>query len=209
MLQVCVFFVAGPLAAQGIAMARVVAQTLVLAVLIVVVVLSPRRGAIALISLGLGLAAIATSVLPGQEWSPLEITMLRRGGDVLAFSALTWVVAHAVYARGRITSSRLQGAAVIYLNLAAIFAAVFSLIWDLNPTAFANLPAPTGGPDELATMMYFSLTTLTTTGYGDIAPVDPFARSLANFEAVAGQFYIAITVARLVTLEIEGRRPLT
>jgi len=190
-------------------MARVVAQTLVLAVLIVVVVLSPRRGAIALISLGLGLAAIATSVLPGQEWSPLEITMLRRGGDVLAFSALTWVVAHAVYARGRITSSRLQGAAVIYLNLAAIFAAVFSLIWDLNPTAFANLPAPTGGPDELATMMYFSLTTLTTTGYGDIAPVDPFARSLANFEAVAGQFYIAITVARLVTLEIEGRRPLT
>ena len=94
-------------------MARVVAQTLVLAVLIVVVVLSPRRGAIALISLGLGLAAIATSVLPGQEWSPLEITMLRRGGDVLAFSALTWVVAHAVYARGRITSPRLQGAAVI------------------------------------------------------------------------------------------------
>jgi len=209
MLQVCVFFVAGPLAAQGGAIGRVVAQTLVLAVVIVVVVLSPRRGAIALISLGLGLAAIATSVLPGQEWSPLEITMLRRGGDVLAFSALTWVVAHAVYARGRITSSRLQGAAVIYLNLAAIFAAVFSLIWDLNPTAFANLPAPTGGPDELATMMYFSLTTLTTTGYGDIAPVDPFARSLANFEAVAGQFYIAITVARLVTLEIEGRRPLT
>jgi Ion channel len=54
--------------------------------------------------------------------------------------------------------------------------------------------------------MYFSLTTLTTTGYGDIVPVDPFARSLANLESVLRQFYLAITVARLVTLEIEGRR---
>jgi hypothetical protein len=55
-------------------------------------------------------------------------------------------------------------------------------------------------------MLYFSLTTLTTTGYGDIVAVDPFARSLANFEAVLGQFYLAITVARLVTLELADRR---
>ena len=55
-------------------------------------------------------------------------------------------------------------------------------------------------------MLYFSLTTLTTTGYGDIVPVDPFARSLANLEAVIGPFYLAITVARLVTLELADRR---
>jgi hypothetical protein len=40
----------------------------------------------------------------------------------------------------------------------------------------------------------------------DFVPVDPFARSLANLETVIGQFYLAITVARLVTLEIEDRR---
>ena len=55
-------------------------------------------------------------------------------------------------------------------------------------------------------MLYFSLATLTTTGYGDIVPVDPFARSLANLESVLGPFYLAITVARLVTLEVEDRR---
>ena len=54
--------------------------------------------------------------------------------------------------------------------------------------------------------MYFSLTTLTTTGYGDILPVDPFARSLANLESVFGVFYIAITVTRIVTLELQDRR---
>jgi hypothetical protein len=47
---------------------------------------------------------------------------------------------------------------------------------------------------------------LTTTGYGDIVAVDPLARSLANLESVLGQFYLAITVARLVTLELADRR---
>ena len=50
-------------------------------------------------------------------------------------------------------------------------------------------------------MLYFSLATLTTTGCGDIVVVDPFARSLADLESVLGQFRLAITVARLVTLD--------
>jgi hypothetical protein len=116
------------------------------------------------------------------------------------------IAANAVYAPGRITSHRLQGAAVVYLNLATIFGVVFSLIWDLNPSAFANVPAPIGGPGELAAMLYFSLTTLATTGYGDIVPVDPLAHSMANLASIIGQFYLAITVARLVTLELEHRR---
>jgi hypothetical protein len=54
-------------------------------------------------------------------------------------------------------------------------------------------------------MLYFSLTTLTTTGYGDIVAVDPLARSLANLEAVIGPFYLAMTVARLVTMGLTDR----
>ena len=76
----------------------------------------------------------------------------------------------------------------MYLNFAMIFASAFSLIRDLNPVSFAGLPAATGDLGELATMLYFSLTTFTTTGYGDIVPVDPFARSLANLGAVIGPF---------------------
>jgi hypothetical protein len=48
--------------------------------------------------------------------------------------------------------------------------------------------------------MYFSVSTLTTVGYGDIAPLNPIARSLANLEALIGQLYPAIIVARIVTL---------
>src|SRR5215471_13907878 len=177
-LELCAIFVAAPLAAKGLPVARAVADTLVLAVLVIVVLLSKKWAAIIVILLGL--AATAASFLLSTEWSPVSIAVLRRGGNILAFSALTWVVAHAVYAPGRITFHRLQGAVVLYLNLAIIFASAFALIWELNPAGFASLTGPTGDPRELATMLYFSLTTLTTTGYGDIVPIDPIARSLAN-----------------------------
>jgi len=124
----------------------------------------------------LGLAAIPASFLLSRAGAPVSTIVLRRGGDILAFSALTWVVADAVYAPGRITFHRLQGAVVLYLSLATIFAAAYGLIWELSPGAFANLVAEVGGPEEVGTMLYFSLTTLTTTGYGDIVAVDPFAR---------------------------------
>jgi voltage-gated potassium channel Kch len=203
-LEICTIFLAVPLAAKGLPTAQLIADTLVLAVIAVVVMLSLRWSAIILILLGL--AAIVASFLISEENSPISVIVMRRGGDILMFSALTWVVAHAVYAPGRITLRRLQGAIVMYLNLASIFAAAYGLISELSPGAFANLVVQGGGAEEIGTLLYFSFTTLTTTGYGDIVAVDPFARSLANFESVLGQFFLAITVARLVTLELADRR---
>ena len=55
-------------------------------------------------------------------------------------------------------------------------------------------------------LLYFSFTTLTTVGYGDIVPVHPFARSLANLEAIMGQLYPATLLARVVTLSVAARR---
>jgi hypothetical protein len=203
-LELCAIFLAAPLAAKGLPLARAVADMLVLAVLLAVVLLSQKWSAIVLILLGL--AATAASFPLSGELAPVLASVLRPAGAIFAFAALIWVVAHAVYAPGRITFHRLQGAIVVYLSLATIFASVYGLIWELSPAAFTNLVAPVGGPQEVGTTLYFSLTTLTTTGYGDIVAVDPFARSLANFESVLGQFYLAITVARLVTLELEDRR---
>jgi voltage-gated potassium channel Kch len=203
-LEICLIFVAAPLAAKGLPLVRPIIETMVLGVVVIVGMLSHRRVAIAAILLGL--AAGLTSRSLGSEWPPIAASALHRCGDILTFAGLTWVVSDAVYAPGRITFHRLQGAAVLYLNAAIIFSGAFCLIWELNPDAFAIPPAAAGDLGELATMLYFSLTTLTTTGYGDIVPIDPFARSLANLEAVMGPFYLAITVARLVTLELEDRR---
>ena len=60
--------------------------------------------------------------------------------------------------------------------------------------------------------IYFSFVTLATLGYGDITPITPIARGLAVFEAIVGQFYLAVLVARLVGLRAaadtgDGTRP--
>jgi hypothetical protein len=161
-LELCTVFLAEPLAARGLPIARAVADTLVLGLVLIVVALSHRRGAILLILLGAAATAAGSFVMP--EWSPAAAGIVRHGGNILAFSSLTWVVAHAIYAPGRITSRRLQGAVLVYLNLALIFASAFSLIWEVRPAAFANLSLAAGGPAELDAMMYFSLTTLTRPG---------------------------------------------
>jgi Ion channel len=187
-LQVFLLFVALPLDATGVPIAEPVAWLLLLVALTLVVMLSHRGGAIVLILLGL--APAAASFAFGRQWSAITASVLNHGRFILAFSALTWVVAHALYAPGRITFHRLQGAAVVYLSLATIFAVTFNLVWELVPGAFSNLPPAAPGPSEFATMLYFSLETLTTTGYGDIVPLNPFARSLANLESVIGPFYL-------------------
>ena len=100
-LEICAIFIAAPLAAKGLPAAQAVADTLVLAVLMIVVLLSQKWGAIFWILLGL--AGTVASYLASEEWSAISMAMFRRGGNILMFSALTWAVAHAVYAPGRIT----------------------------------------------------------------------------------------------------------
>ena len=53
---------------------------------------------------------------------------------------------------------------------------------------------------------YFSIVTLTTLGYGDITAVHPVARSVVMMEALLGQLYPTILIARLVTLQMEARK---
>jgi hypothetical protein len=154
-LELCLMFLAAPLAAKGLPVAGPIIETMFLAVIVVVVMLSRRRGAIAVILLGL--AAILASVLLGSGWPAPPRRVLHRGGDILTLSALTWVVSDALYAPGRITLHRLRGAAVMYLNFAMIFASAFSLIRDLNPAAFTSLSGADNDLGELVTMLYFSL----------------------------------------------------
>ncbi len=94
--------------------------------------------------------------------------------------------------RGRMTSDNLYGAACAYLLLGLLWSFAYLLLQGLQPGSFAP---PDQGPADL---LYFSYTTLTTLGYGDIQPVGRTARSLANAQAVSGVLYIAFLVARLI-----------
>jgi hypothetical protein len=70
----------------------------------------------------------------------------------------------------------------------------------MEPDAFAGMKPLADTLAVASNFGYFSFVTLTSVGYGDIVPVHPFARGLANIEAIIGQLYPATLLARLVTL---------
>jgi hypothetical protein len=117
------------------------------------------------------------------------------------------IVLWQVYREGPVTVHRIQGAIAAYLLLSLVFAIAYSLIEHLQPGSFQmpSAQAHSGGPINQV-YYYFSVVTLTTAGFGDITAVHPFARSLVMMEALIGQLYPAILIARLVSLHVEERR---
>lgn len=119
-----------------------------------------------------------------------------------AFGALLIV---RVLRDGRINIHRILAACGTFLLLGLAFAQAYKLLALFVPDTFAIGGAPVDEATMHYRFTYFSFVTLTSTGYGDITPVHPYSRSLATFEAITGQLYLAVLIARLVGLELEWR----
>jgi voltage-gated potassium channel Kch len=127
--------------------------------------------------------------------------------NFLCFSFLVLIVLMQVFKEGRITAQRVQGAIAAYLLFGLMWGFLYQSIALSAADAFrfsTTQPAPSIIALK-AEMTYFSFVTLTTLGYGDILAVHPFARMLVIMEALTGQLFPAILLARLVTLEIMDR----
>jgi len=122
---------------------------------------------------------------------------------VLSAGLLALVVLAQVFRAGPVTVHRILGAVAAYLLFGLTWAAVYHLVNVLAPGAFAG--AQMGSGVNASSYVYFSFVTLTTVGYGDVTPLHPVARSFAVLEALTGQLYPAILLARLVSLELLDR----
>ena len=98
----------------------------------------------------------------------------------------------------KVTADMILGALCSYLLLGILFAIAYRMIHDFFPGSFNLVP---GQGDSMSTFTYFSFTTLSTLGYGDITPAASGVRQLAILEALTGQIYLAVLVARLVGLQ--------
>lgn len=151
-------------------------------------------------AVGLGLVAMAL-----RARSPSSLDLILEAAAALVIDvALVAVIAQAVFAPGRVTIHRINGAVLLYLTIGLTFASVFILTALAAPGAVTNLDA-SDARGLASRAIYFSFSTLTSVGYGDMAPTHPVARAIANFEAIVGQFFPATLLARLVTLELTDR----
>jgi hypothetical protein len=115
--------------------------------------------------------------------------------------SVTWSLIRTLLEHPTVQRNTLYGAACAYLLIGLSFTALYVVLEHVHPPALAADLARLGRADlAWADVVFFSFMTLTTVGYGDITPVSSEARLVALFEAVAGVFFLAFLVARLVAL---------
>jgi hypothetical protein len=142
----------------------------------------------------------------------VNVVQMIIGGEVLAwlefvvslgvFAVLIGLVMARVFAEGEVTIHRVLGAILAYMLIGNLGAVIFQFMYQQNPGSF-SIPAVYSekGPD-ITVFLYFSYTTLTTTGYGEITPVYPFARNVVHVMQLLGVLYPAVLIGRLVGMVV-------
>jgi hypothetical protein len=157
---------------------------------------SQKRGIffLALVIALLTVALLWLNDLTGISYFGLAGNIL--GTLFLAFTTIM-ILSH-LFREDEVTVDMIMGAICVYFLFGLIWAFVFSLLEMSQPGSFQMH----GAIADKSDFTYYSYVTLTTLGYGDIIPISTSARSLALLEAMMGQLYLAVLVARLVGLHI-------
>jgi hypothetical protein len=199
LMLLILLFVIGPMQAAGVIKGNHFGYFFALALIPAAFLYSKNLFAVG--PIGIAIALVVAAALLNVKSSRIDL-YLDSTAWLIAGVALSVVVARAVFGPGKVTYHRIVGAVLLYLTIGLVFVALFGFVALSVPEAFVNLKTLQGDFAIAGNLVYFSFVTLTTTGYGDIAPLHPYARSLANVEAIIGQIYPATLLARLVTLEL-------
>jgi hypothetical protein len=145
--------------------------------------------------MGFALSVPAFSLRWAEQFLPrLAVPSLLAALIFVTFVA--WQLAKAAARARSVTADTVCAGLCVYLLAGLAWTYGYALAQLADPGAIAPGPDPL----EIRDLFYFSFVTLTTLGYGDFAPVSPAARMLVNLEAIFGQLFVAVFIARLVGL---------
>lgn len=155
-------------------------------------------------AMSLGVLSLLSGWVPrSQEYPPIFIV---GGFSAIAFYAyaVLMIIIHLLKQK-EVTVDTLSGGFCGYFLIGLLWTEAFDLIEFYQPHSiiWANSPAT---PLNWSDLLYFSFTTLTTAGYGDVLPATGRGRSTALLESVSGVFYVAVMISRLVGLQIANRQ---
>jgi hypothetical protein len=189
------------------AVAPVAEGVLFLALLLGTIVSVSKGRAWALFALLLGLPAVVLWLV-GAVVASDGVGAIRHLFLAAFLGYAIWVMLRAIFDSRQVTFNTVCASLCIYLLLGIAWALAYSVVDGLDPAAFTYTVAAGKRPSLLrvgrgdTAVLYFSFATLTTLGYGDIVPTSPVSRMLASTEAITGQLYLAVLVARLVGMHI-------
>lgn len=106
-----------------------------------------------------------------------------------------------IFSEKLVTGDTIKGGISVYLLMTSWWQLVYYLIFILDPDAFKFFG---GGEQHQVEFLYYSVTTMTSVGFGDILPRSYPARVFSMLQAIVGQLYIGIFVARLIGLHVAG-----
>jgi len=136
---------------------------------------------------------------------PYDVAVFGSFVAIMTFLLLAIVVTFRDVATDpEISANRIVGAVAVYLLLGVLWAVSYTIVDSIWPGSFTGF-VPGMKSEWDSEWLYYSFVTMTTLGYGDIAPVSPVARLLAYLQAIFGQLYIAILVAGLVSAYISRK----
>jgi hypothetical protein len=145
------------------------------------------------------LSALLSEVTPGADTISQHLSIL--AGILLLvtpFAILRHIASHPV-----VTTETVLGAVSLYLLLGFSFAFIYLGLAVLSPVPFFEGQSPA----SINNTLFFSYTTLTTVGYGNLVPAQSFGQTVAVMEALLGPIYLTLIVARLVSLWGQERPP--
>ena len=135
-------------------------------------------------------------------WGGFGLELASAVTTVVWIALAILIVGRELFRQRKVATNMILGAIVVYLLMAVAFAYLYEILELFQPGSFSGIPDG-ANPQQLGdALIYFSLASLTTMGYGDIVPVSSLARPVAVIEGVFGTLYIAVMIARLVGLHI-------
>src|SRR6516165_1709842 len=146
------------------------------------------------IALLLAAPTLAFQWLSIYEAGPETLMWSWAFGAALYTATLSYLLSY-VFRRDVMTGDKLWGAAASYLMIGVLWVYVYALVNYFYPGSFGSGGVP--GKYDVSELVYFSFTVLTSTGFGDIAPLSRQARSLCTLEQIIGVLYVTILIARL------------
>jgi len=155
--------------------------------------------------LGLGFVASMVRLIALMLNFPVKeafyLILIGLSVNVLCLMIVIVIFLTKIFSEDKVTGESIKGGISIYFLLGYLWANLYSLVLLVNPEAI-SFPAHAS---ELSYILYFSFTTLTTLGYGDITPISLLARNLTILESTIGQIYLTVLIARLVGLQLVHR----